>query len=670
MKDNWTIKAVVSAVITFAITYLLTHSTITAAISAVVIFIILLIYNPQTRYLMAFYTVISPLVSTIAFTIKAKTENFDIWAGIKELNPTTTIALFIIAVICLLLDYFERNEIFTKKKDEKTFIELIKKPYQEQIDQLKATLKDKEKIEGLLSEKIAKLEKERDRRVTEAKELFEKFEAKDISKSSKLYKKALRYFMQGKLYEALDVLDLAKMQKAEQAAIKKIKKTAETRMLKAQLLRVAGKFKEAGDNYEKALALIFDWDNCFKVGHYFEFLNEFTKAEKYYQLCLINTNNKIEKAFVLNNLANVHSNRNEVEKAEQEYNEVLQIGREQATVNPKTFLPNVAMTLNNLAILHWQKQEIEKAEQEYQEALQIYRELVATNSQTYLLKLAQTLNNLANLHRDKNEFEKAEQEYSESLQIYRELGTTNSQIYLPDIADTLNNLAVLHRDKNEFEKAKQECQESLQIYKELAETNSQSYLPNIAIVLNTSANLYHANKEVEKAEQDYQEALQIYRELGTTNPQVYLPGIAGTLNNLANLHCGENEFEKAEQEYQEALQIRRELATANPQTYLLYVAQTLFSMSIFYQKSKVNKKRSIQLADEAITILLLFSNIPYIQNYLKRALMVLKDWGINTEEYLKSKENKEAKQDSTEKAEKPVEVDQNNSEEHKNTSEE
>jgi len=101
-----------------------------------------------------------------------------------------------------------------------------------------------------------------------------------------------------------------------------------------------------------------------------------------------------------------------------------------------------------------------------------------------------------------------------------------------------------------------------------------------------------------------------------------------------------NEFEKAEQSYQEALAIYRQLAEVNLQTYLPDLVTTQINMSIFYQASKIDKTLSLRLVDEAITNLLPFTKFPYIQNYLRVAYNVLKDWGIDVEAYLSEKMEK------------------------------
>ena len=56
----------------------------------------------------------------------------------------------------------------------------------------------------------------------------------------------------------------------------------------------------------------------------------------------------------LNNLANLHCEKNEFPEAEAAYEEALQIRRDLANVNPQTYLPHVAMTTVNLSIFYLQ----------------------------------------------------------------------------------------------------------------------------------------------------------------------------------------------------------------------------------------------------------------------------------------------------------------------------
>ncbi len=109
MKSNWIFTSIIFGIIGGIITYFLTWSWKLAVIIGIIVFVIVLIFNPKTRYMKAFYTALFPLLSNIYFTISTKTDHFDIEAGIKELDITTTIILGLICIICLFLDYLERN---------------------------------------------------------------------------------------------------------------------------------------------------------------------------------------------------------------------------------------------------------------------------------------------------------------------------------------------------------------------------------------------------------------------------------------------------------------------------------------------------------------------------------------------------------------------------------
>jgi tetratricopeptide (TPR) repeat protein len=229
----------------------------------------------------------------------------------------------------------------------------------------------------------------------------------------------------------------------------------------------------------------------------------------------------------------------------------------------------------------------------------------------------------------------AEELLCKALNAYRELAASNPQTYLPDVAMTLNNLANLQSDRNDYESAEKGYREALQIRRELASSNPQTYLPYVAGTLNNLAVLQSDRNDYESAEKGYREALQIRRELASSNPQTYLPYVAGTLNNLAVLQSDRNDYESAEKGYREALQIRRELASSNPQTYLPYVAGTLINIGLLYQNGLPDREKSLACIKEALSVLLpLTERIPQTRSYFQTAKKVLKDWGIDPDEFI------------------------------------
>ncbi len=403
-------------------------------------------------------------------------------------------------------------------------------------------------------------------------------------------------------------------------------------------------FEKTKDYYMKVLDVSRDVKHIFNYAYFLSKHNQHIDAILLYEEALqiyrslAQSNSQTflpDVATTLNNLAVLHSDKNELEKAEEEYVEALGIYSTLPKGNSETFLPDVAMTLNNLANLHCVKNELEKAEEEYAEALGIYSTLPKGNPEAFLPDVAMTLNNLANLHRAKNELEKAEDEYAEALEIRRILANSKPQTFLPDVATTLNNLAVLHWNKNELKKAEEEYTEALEIRRSLALSNPQTFLPDVATTLNNLAVLHSTKNELEKVEGEYEEALGIYRSLAQSNPQTFLPDVAMTLNNLAILHRTKNELKKAEGEYEEALGIYRSLAQSNPQTFMPDVANTSSNMAIFYQYNQPDRELSLELVKEALRAAMPFEGyLKFAQDTIERAKRIIGKWGLDVEAFL------------------------------------
>jgi tetratricopeptide (TPR) repeat protein len=97
----------------------------------------------------------------------------------------------------------------------------------------------------------------------------------------------------------------------------------------------------------------------------------------------------------------------------------------------------MAMTLNSLGLLYSDNNAHTKAQNAYEEALEIYRTLAKTNPDTYLSEMAMTLNSLGIVYRVNNAHTKAQSAYEEALEIYRTLAKTNPNAYLTLIYQAL-----------------------------------------------------------------------------------------------------------------------------------------------------------------------------------------------------------------------------------------
>lgn len=472
-----------------------------------------------------------------------------------------------------------------------------------------------------------------------------------IELNTERLKKAKEYFDSGEITEARVLLEDAEEERADKV-VRALAKQKESREIlqnaAAEYLILAqatamnfenpNRFEDTCRYYEQSIAAYPSFYNLSAHVYFLQTHNQYEEALIIYESINREFASDLTpeaRALTLNNLALLHSVRNEHETAEAEYIEALGLYRELAKKNPQAYLTYVAMTLNNLAVLHRVRNEHETAEAEYIEALVIFRELAEKNPQAYLPEVAGTLNNLALLRHARNDYESAEVKYVEALAIRRELAEKNPQVYLPDVAATLNNLANLHCARNEHEAAEAEYIEALTIRRELVQKNPQAYLPGVAMTLINLANLHSDMNEHEPAEAEYIEALALYRKLAEKNLEAYLPYVATALNNMAGIHYIRNEYEDVESKAAEALALYRGLAEKNPQAYLPDVAKTLGNFASFYQGSKPERERSIALALEAVKILLPFvERVPVTQKYFAKAMRVLKNWGMSEEEIM------------------------------------
>jgi hypothetical protein len=60
---------------------------------------------------------------------------------------------------------------------------------------------------------------------------------------------------------------------------------------------------------------------------------------------------------------------------------------------------------------------------------------------------------------------------------------------------------------------------------------------------------------------------------------------------------------------------------------------TLINLSVFFLEAQPDKDKSVALAKEAVEILLpLYKQVPYLEEYLKKAIWVLQANGVDTSE--------------------------------------
>lgn len=79
--------------------------------SSILVMIVVLLNNPKRRYMKAFWVVLSMLLmlNKFYFEIIGSLTDVNYKIGTNEIGNSVSIFLIILAVICLILDYLERN---------------------------------------------------------------------------------------------------------------------------------------------------------------------------------------------------------------------------------------------------------------------------------------------------------------------------------------------------------------------------------------------------------------------------------------------------------------------------------------------------------------------------------------------------------------------------------
>ena len=144
---------------------------------------------------------------------------------------------------------------------------------EKRISDLESHIQTLIKASGLQDEKVIRqsqeiqsLENDKEQLKKELEGFLLQVEGKDLSQTTDLYQLAFQEFMNGNIDEALLVLDEAKLEEEERIAKESIKQKAETRLLKAKMLRIKHRYEEAGRNYEKAVELFLKLGQLFRSG--------------------------------------------------------------------------------------------------------------------------------------------------------------------------------------------------------------------------------------------------------------------------------------------------------------------------------------------------------------------------------------------------------------------
>lgn len=505
-------------------------------------------------------------------------------------------------------------------------------------------LKYSEKL-NQAQEKLNKFKKE----VIELAELFQKIEL-----DTERLKLSKKHFDAGEFKEARAILDAEKMTRElddlldEKERIDEKKQQNQTHLQdKANEFLILAKltavnydlenwFEKAKEYFEMSIKAYTSWGNCLEAGNYFEYINDFDNAEKYYKLSLIKQQNEEEEASSLHNLAILYYYKGQPNKSEDFNLQTLKIRRLLSLKKPEIFLLETAKTLNNLGLLYFQIHEFEKAKFVYNEAEEIFKNAQINSETTYLHNLSNLLNNQAILLEGTNSLDQSVKKNLEALEIRKTLAQVNSNLYLPDLATNYGNLANVYTKLEDFKNAEVTYQEAISIYEKLSYKNPSSFLPDLGLAKANLASLYSSSKKLQEAQKNYEEALLIYQSLPHKGYSK-ISNLGMIYNNLGNLYSTISDINSAKKAFNESLNIREQLAKENPDIHLPDLAITKINFAVLHSNHNLSKTEAVKYAEEAVNHLIKFVQLDFAQEQLKRAFSILKSQGINIEQYLKEK---------------------------------
>ena len=567
----------------------------------------------------AFWTILSLLLilNRFFFEIAGRFTDINFQFGSYKISDRVSISLVILASICLVLDYFERNDKipwkekkrvirFTLNNKEETInIELINSknelseeiksindllfnfPLIEQktinIESLQKEINSSKEIDIYSSPKLiqqaiklANLKKDIERTKNDLNLFLRKSSENDILTYSELYQRALFLFLEGDIVLALNILNETTLSKYELDVNISDKIKGETRLLKARILKVSDNYTEAHSNFEKALNFNTGYSEVYETALFFKEQNNHSKAEKLFLSCLNFASSDKKKADVLHVLASIFGDKLEFEEAKKYYLETIQIRRSLATTNNKEDLKSLANSIYNLSIFYLNQKQLIKAEEAQKESTAIRMKLVKQDPTQFTSDIAYSLNLEAAIKFENGNHKEGWKLIEKSLRIFEKLEIESPSQYLSEIARANHNLGrfLYHSDKKNAEKYLQLAVEQIE---NLYKSNPEKHGPDTATFLNTLAGLQFEIGQTTKAEKKLEKAVTILEKLFINNPKNNIRSLALTMGNLASAKKANNNGAGAYKIAQRSLLIVEELAKINPTLYRPNLARQLYN---------------------------------------------------------------------------------------------
>jgi CHAT domain-containing protein len=241
------------------------------------------------------------------------------------------------------------------------------------------------------------------------------------------------------------------------------------------------------------------------------------------------TRNLKEETSELVSLGALHEQAGETQKAEECFNQALQIWRKVGNRNGE------ALALNDICRAYTDLRRPQKALELSNQALPIWRETGNRRGE------ALTLNNMGRVYSDLGQEQQALEHFNQALPIWREVGNHHGE------ASTLNNMGRLYSDMGQEQKALELLNQALPYWREAGDRNGE------ALTIDNLGRVYAGLGQKQKALEFYNQALPIWRATGNRH------GEASSLNSIGRAYADLGQKQSGLEFYNQALPVWREV---------------------------------------------------------------------------------------------------------------
>jgi hypothetical protein len=427
--------------------------------------------------------------------------------------------------------------------------------------------------------------------VIQLAKLFTNTSPEEFHESPRL-KKARELYEGGKYEELYDTLIETEIDEELKSAQEKKESLVAELLIKAQtaiLIKHDGWFEEADRLYEKANSNVKSFKGFYQHANFLFSHNKLSKAKQLYTESLLYAEDDINKAILMNYLALIHRERNQISKAQKKYQKAVVLLEKLAKNKPNLHAPLLALTFYNLASLQWDTYKEDEAEKYAQKALQIYRKHERLGEKSFLPQIGKVLCFLGNNKINKKEFQNAEKYYKEANEIFRILSKESPKEYLTSYASSLNNFARIAKDRMNKRHSYRIQQKVIEMYRELSKTKSNVYLINLAEAMNNMGKMMIKSFSP-YADYMFEESLNLYRTLNKLNSNIYLVNIAEILTHRSSYKTTvKHDYLGAKEFLFESLDIYEKLSYKDPKNFLFQRNQTKIKLHALNIKITLTK---------------------------------------------------------------------------------